>query len=287
MIEMLQLEQLVAFAEYGTLSKAAEELHISQPTLTRSMKKIEEDFRVPLFEHKKNKLDLNESGWLAVDYAKKVLHDCHDMLERVRAFDRAAHTILIGSCAPAPLWNLLPMLSNLYPDLTIGSEMKDNELLITGLQEDFYQIIILPEQINVPGWEIIPCGEEHLCFSLPKSHRLAGEKGLYLKDLDGENMLLLSDIGFWHELHEKKMPHSKFLMQNERFDFDELVSSSILPSFVTDAALAHLYPSSNIYAGRVSIPILDEEANVHYYCYFQKKNGQKMKEFVREMKRYS
>ncbi|MCM1155375.1 MAG: LysR family transcriptional regulator [Roseburia sp.] len=53
MIEILQLEHLVAFAEYGTLSKAAEELHISQPTLTRSMKKIEEEFRAPLFDHKK------------------------------------------------------------------------------------------------------------------------------------------------------------------------------------------------------------------------------------------
>jgi len=53
MIQMFQLEQLIAFAQYGTLSKAAEELHISQPTLTRSMQKIEEEFQVPLFDHKK------------------------------------------------------------------------------------------------------------------------------------------------------------------------------------------------------------------------------------------
>ena len=35
MLDLLELEQLAAFAEYGTLSKAAQELHISQPTLTR------------------------------------------------------------------------------------------------------------------------------------------------------------------------------------------------------------------------------------------------------------
>lgn len=49
MLDLLELEQLAAFAEYGTLSKAAQELHISQPTLTRTMKRLEEEFGVPLF----------------------------------------------------------------------------------------------------------------------------------------------------------------------------------------------------------------------------------------------
>ena len=44
MLELFQLEQLVAFADSGTLSKAAEHLHISQPTLTRAMQKLEDEF---------------------------------------------------------------------------------------------------------------------------------------------------------------------------------------------------------------------------------------------------
>jgi DNA-binding transcriptional LysR family regulator len=67
MIEIAQLEQFVVFADCGTLSKVGKELHISQPTLTRSMQKLEDEFRVPLFEHKKNKLILNDNGILAVE----------------------------------------------------------------------------------------------------------------------------------------------------------------------------------------------------------------------------
>ena len=44
MLNLLELEQLAAFAEEGTLSKAAEKLHISQPTITRTMQHLEEDF---------------------------------------------------------------------------------------------------------------------------------------------------------------------------------------------------------------------------------------------------
>ena len=73
MLDLLELEQLAAFAEYGTLSKAAQELHISQPTLTRTMKRLGEEFGVPLFVRGKNKIELNETGAEAAACAKRML----------------------------------------------------------------------------------------------------------------------------------------------------------------------------------------------------------------------
>ncbi len=56
MIDISLLNQLSAFAKYGTLSAAAEKLHTSQPALTRSMKKLESDLGVSLFIRSKNHL---------------------------------------------------------------------------------------------------------------------------------------------------------------------------------------------------------------------------------------
>lgn len=53
MIELEQLRQLVAFDEYGTLSKAAEALHISQPSLSRTMQTLEEELQASLFIRKR------------------------------------------------------------------------------------------------------------------------------------------------------------------------------------------------------------------------------------------
>lgn len=53
MIELEQLRQLVAFAQYGTLSRAAEDLHISQPSLSRTMQALEEELQANLFVRKK------------------------------------------------------------------------------------------------------------------------------------------------------------------------------------------------------------------------------------------
>ena len=49
MLNLNDLSQLVAFYKYGTLTKVAEEFFISQPTITRTMKRIENEFGVPLF----------------------------------------------------------------------------------------------------------------------------------------------------------------------------------------------------------------------------------------------
>ena len=50
MLELYQLVQLLAIAECGTISKAAEQLHLSQPALSRSMQKLEEELQVTLFD---------------------------------------------------------------------------------------------------------------------------------------------------------------------------------------------------------------------------------------------
>ena len=73
MLNLLELEQLVAFADWGRLSKAAENLNISQPTITRTMQHLEYSFGVSLFSRSKNHIALNETGWKAVEYARQLL----------------------------------------------------------------------------------------------------------------------------------------------------------------------------------------------------------------------
>ena len=278
--EIYQLEQLLAFAEYGTLSHAAEHLHISQPALSRSMQRLETELQVPLFDRQKNKIEFNENGRMAADCARQVMEKCQDMVSRVQAFDRSQRTILIGSCAPMPLWEIPPVLSGLYPDMTISSEMRENDILLQGLRDGVYQLIVLPFPVEEPGILCVKYGEEHLYFSLPPAHPLSGNKALYMKDLNGETMLLRNHLGFWRELAAQKMPDTRFLEQ-EDVAFDELVRSSALPNFATDVVLNREGNSLN----RINIPILDEEANVTYYCLYRSSGRNDLSGFIKTLLR--
>ena len=278
MFEIYQLEQLLAFAEYGTLSGAAERLHVSQPALSRSMQRLETELQVPLFDRQKNKIEFNENGRMAADCARQVMDKCQDMISRLQAFDRSQRTILVGSCAPAPLWEIPPVLSDLYPDRTISSEIRENDMLLQGLRDDVYQLIILPYAVEEPGITCVKYGEEHLYFSLPPAHPLSGSKGLYMRDLNGETMLLRNRLGFWRDVTDQKMPDTRFLEQ-EDIAFNELVKSSALPSFTTDVAFHREGNPVN----RVNIPILDEEANVTYYCLYKPHGRNDLSAFIKTL----
>lgn len=261
-MELSDLEQLAAFADCGTLSAAAEKLHLSQPTLTKTMKRLEDEFQVSLFIRAKNKLELNENGKLAAQKAHQILSDSKEMIRLIRSIDRERHTISIGACAPAPAFTLSQRISILYRDMSVSSELRTNDELLHGLQSEKYHLIILPYKPSEKNYAVKKYGTEELYFVLPKNHRFAKRKSISLGEMDGENMLLFSDIGFWHDLVKTHMPHSRFLVQTQRYDFNELIRSSILPYFATDITMR----SSDISNDRVAVPIRDKEATVTYYA---------------------
>lgn len=276
MIEIYLLEQLKAFHDCGTLSAASEQLHLSQPALSRSMKKMEEILGVTLFERQKNKIALNENGMMAAGYAAKILEQEKDMIERIRAFDRSRHTITLGSCAPLPIYQLAPVLSQNYSDMTVASEIKKEDLLLRGLQEDTYQVIVLTHPVKSAEVESLRWKDEHLFITIPPAHPLASRSGIHLHELNGQAMLIYSQVGFWFDLCKEKMPDTHFLVQNEMDALGELVMASALPAFATDQVGYSDQRSRN----RVTIPVLDAEANVTYYCIFKKKSRKLLKAFL-------
>ena len=144
MLNLAELEQFVAFAELGTLSRAAEQLHISQPTITRTMRHVEDAFGVSLFQRGKNRIELNETGKLAAEYARKLLFEAEKTTQAIRAFDRSLRTITVHSCAPAPLWSLLPSLSQKHSENTVSSKIMDIEGIIQDVLSGQCDIGILP-----------------------------------------------------------------------------------------------------------------------------------------------
>lgn len=267
MFELVQLEQLLAIAKYETLSKASEELLISQPALSRSMQRLEDELQVPLFTRQKNKITFNDNGKVALRYAKRILDECNEMTNYLQTLEKNRNTISIGSCAPAPIWNLTPKISRAFPEQSIQSEIKSVKELIKGLLNNQYQIIITNEKLDIPNIKCHEYCKEQLYISLPPTHPLAGKKTVSFNDLNGESLLILSKIGFWFDICKKNMPDSMFLVQRELSALNELRRSSSLPSFATNLTL----PMSDN-ENRVLIPFSDDEVNVTFYLLYNEAN---------------
>ncbi len=267
MIELIQLRQFATIAKSKTLSAAADTLAISQSALSRSIQRLEEDFGAPIFDRVKNRLILNEAGKVALERAEKILSDVLAMQEEVARLSRSGRAVFIGTVAPGPIW----VLQEKSAERKIESELSSEEGVLEGIESGKYDFGVLPCSAESRGLsEKFHCEkicEESLFFSLPLAHPLAKRKSLRFRDMDGESFIVFSEIGFWDKVHSEGLPHSKFLVQSDKFTLEEITANSTLPHFVTDLSLRHF---NRPMKDKAVIPIRDKNAKAEFFLW--KKN---------------
>lgn len=261
MIETYLLEQFIAVGKYGTLLAASEELHISQPSLSRSMKKLEDELGVNLFVRENNRISLNESGKLALDYAIRAMQANQEMIDRVRAFDRSLNMISVGACAPFPVNELMPILQEHFFGKAITSKIDGDDRLTNGLKEHEYHLTVLHQHPTDKDLFCQRYFEEQLYIMLSEEHPLAGKESVSFDDLRGTRILLSGSIGFWMDLCLEKLNPSDLFVQTNPDALTELIEVSGLPFFNSDQMIKRGYQVP----GRKPLLISDPEAHVTYY----------------------
>lgn len=273
MVEIYLLEHLLAFHEYGTLSSAAEHLNIAQPSLSRSMQKLEGILNVTLFERQKNRILLNETGKLAAEYAKRILKEEAEMERHIRAFDKNRHTLTIGSCAPGPLMDLLPKAAGIFSNMTISSAIDAEDNLIKGLHDADYSFIILSKPLDAENLCCKRYCTEQLYLSVTPFHPAASYRKVSFSDMDGQNFIMYAHVGFWEDIVRRHMPHAKFFKQDDMDAVGELSRFSDLPSFASDITLRTMASRQN---NRIYIPFSDPESLASYYLICREKMEAKL-----------
>ena len=283
MIENYQLEQLLAFHECGTLSAAAEHLGVTEPSLSRTMRKLEEELGVRLFERGKNRIALNQAGLLAVDHAKQILSKVEEMKLYIHAFDRSLHTLNIGSCTLGVLMGLRPVAAGLYPTLDIASSVSREGPLLRGLQKGEYNLIVLP---HPPEQQDLFCQQyrtEQIYLSVSRSHPMAARRSVSLSELDGQSFIAYGHEDLWTDILRDKLPNSRFFFQE---DLDAIVSialNSDIPTFSSDILLENV---ESYRAERVNIPVSGMESKLTYYLVCKSAELPKWELLLKKLRRH-
>ena len=259
-MELEQMRQLDAIARRGTISAAAEELHLSQPALSRSIKRLERELDQELFDRTHNSATLNDAGRLAVDHARNLLRDERMMLDAFAELARRQRTLLVGTVAPAPVWHLTALTVERFPGTLLNPvTLPEDEVERRLMNRSVDLAVTLRPQI-LPTMRSVQLMTEDLYAFLPESHRLAKASTVSFADLDGESFLVLSEVGFWMDMLRRNMPHAHIVEQADRSVFEQLVRPTELISSVTN--ITHERRSN---LERVAVPIVDADAHATFY----------------------
>ena len=263
MLELYLLNQFVTVAESKTMTAASEKLFITQSALSRSMKKLEEEFDAELFEHGKNKITLTETGLYALQKSKELLHQAEETKLLVKEYYEKLFTINIGLCSPfIDSKNLLPKLTQKFPNRKIVTEVKPEKILLENLKSKKYDIIIFSQKVEDSGLYCNPFFTEKLFATVNNNDMLYKKEKITFEELNEKPLLLLPEDGYWNDFLRRKFPLNHLIQQKNIKDYDEILNSGTMISFTTSSVLSY-FPLDK---KRKALEITGEEAQIQY-CY--------------------
>jgi LysR family hydrogen peroxide-inducible transcriptional activator len=196
-MNLRDLRYLIALADLRHFGRAAEACHVSQPTLSTQLRKLEEELGVQLVERAPRQVMLTPAGVDIVARARRVLAEVEQMRETARrTADPEAGSVRLGlfpTLGPYLLPHVVPSMRRRFPKLELLLVEEKTETLLAMLREGRLDAAVLALPLHEDWLEVEPLFEEPFLLAVPSAHPLAARRNLQLDELAEQHLLLLED----------------------------------------------------------------------------------------------
>ncbi len=263
-MELQQLRYFCAIAATGSFSRAAQQTHVSQPSLSQQIRKLEDELGTRLFDRLGRSVRLTELGRAFLPRAQTVLRDLEaarsDVVERKASVGGPICVGVIPTIAPYFLPRVLASFSRKYPEVRVTVAEEITPLLLERLRAGTMDVAIvaLPLDVRRHEFATFPLAVEKLYAVLPSRHALAKRRTLSLAELQSEPFLLLRD---GHCFRETSVAACRRARLSPQIIFESGQFSSIL-SMVSAGLGVSIVPAMAVEKrpGCCFVPLADERA---------------------------
>ena len=188
-----QLSVFEAVARRLSFSRAAEELHLSQPAVSMQIKQLEENVGLPLFEQLGKKIFLTEAGRELAHYSRNIaqqMAEAEAVLGELKGLKRGKLNISVASTANYFAPQLLATFSQRFKDVTVSLNVTNREALLQQLANNEMDMVIMgqpPDGLDLAAESFM---DNPLVVIAPVNHPLAGEQHIALERLQHETFLV-------------------------------------------------------------------------------------------------
>ncbi|NKB76716.1 MAG: LysR family transcriptional regulator [Gammaproteobacteria bacterium] len=190
-ISHAHLRSFHAVATHGSFTRAAETLHVTQPTLSGQVKELEERYGVKLFVRYGRRIELTELGHSALAITNKLFHHEEEVEQLLRsAKNLTTGDLQVGADSPYIVTPLLAQFQRLYPDIQISIKYGNSAQVMQWLESQQCDIAILPNVPSDDRFQILPLGPGQLVIFVAKTHPWAGRKSISIEELASQRVIL-------------------------------------------------------------------------------------------------
>jgi len=192
-LTLRQLKVFESVARHLNYTRAAEELHLTQPAVSMQVKQLEESLGAALFEQLGKRIHLTETGKEVLTYARNItqqLDELEAVLNHQKGLSGGRLRVSVATTANYFVPILLGSFSRRHPDITVSLDVTNRETLLRQLSENLVDLVIMgrpPAEADVEAEVFM---ENPLVIVAPPDHPLAREKKIPLRRLQEEVFLV-------------------------------------------------------------------------------------------------
>lgn len=191
--ELSGMKAFVTIAELGSFSKAAEVLNLTQPALTRKIKKIEGNLSTCLFERTTRKVSLTPAGKLLLPEAKSLLSSLDAAIINISDLTSNLHDTVTLSCIPTAVFYFLPraivQFNQRYPNIKVRIYEQGIETCMDSVRKGDVDFGINMNLITYPDIDFVPLVNEPFVLACRQDHPLASRKLVEWRELVTQTLI--------------------------------------------------------------------------------------------------
>ncbi|QES44700.1 LysR family transcriptional regulator [Streptomyces venezuelae] len=199
-MDLLQLRYFQAVARYEHISRAAEELHVAQPSLSRTIARLEAELGTPLFDRQGRRIRLNQYGVVFlhhVDRALSELDDARRVLSDAR--DTAFGRVSVASETLLTITHLLGSFRAAYPRADVRLFQSNAEEMDRQLRAREVDFCVASQPLTGTNLEAIELAREEVLLAVPRGHWLDGQESVTIREIATEPFVT-TRIGQWQRM---------------------------------------------------------------------------------------
>ena len=194
MVDIQKIETFLRAAESSSLSEAAKQLHLSQPTVSHHIKTLEQELNVTLFHRSNVGLQLTDAGRLLLPWARRLMHDTNDLREMMSSLQDDIVGELRIACSTTAGKYILPQMaarfSRQYPGILVRILACGPEQTALNLLEGEAHLGVVSSEIDDTSLESQKFFQDVITLIVPSSHRWAFQKKIDPTELLEEPIIM-------------------------------------------------------------------------------------------------
>ncbi|WP_164472745.1 LysR family transcriptional regulator [Cohnella candidum] len=244
-MELAQMQYFAAVAELQHVTRAAEKLNITQPALSHSIAKLEEEFGVPLFERSGRNVQLNRYGVLFAKTVRNVLQEVErgkreiaEMAHPETGTVSLAYLNILGS---ATVPSMVGSFKMRHPGIRFELEQGNQQHIQRLMEAGQCDMALISPPSGTPGHRWVPLFSRKLYAVVPHVHPLAMREEIRLSELDGEAFIEHKSICAFRKMLDQLLAETGF-KPNVQYEADDLQT---VAGFVSQGLGVSVLPDSD------------------------------------------